>query len=146
MKKEVLNIDEFNDFVSDFVSGLDKKENGAFLVGLYGNLGAGKTAFVKAVCKKFGLTENIISPTFVIMKIYEINNLNWKNLVHIDAYRIENSKEITFLGLSEILKDKNNIVFIEWPEKISDLINEDLKVFINPISENENARIIEIKK
>lgn len=146
MEKEVLNIDEFNGFASDFIKDLDKKEDRAFVVGLYGNLGAGKTAFVKAVSKKLGLNETIISPTFVIMKIYDIENFIWKNLIHIDAYRIEDSKEVEVLGLGDILNNKDNIVFIEWPERIADRIHQDVKVFIKPVKENEDARIIEIKK
>lgn len=92
----------------------------AFVVGLSGHLGAGKTAFVKAVARELGIEEIVTSPTFVIMKIYEIEraraNATFKRLVHIDAYRLERREELEVLMFEEIIADKNNLVMIEWPE------------------------------
>ena len=94
--------------------------DGAALIGLSGHLGAGKTAFVKAVAKELGIQEEITSPTFVIMKLYEIKlkAVPWKKLVHIDAYRLERAEDLEALRFEEIIADKNNLVIVEWPEQV----------------------------
>jgi len=85
------------------------------LIGLVGDLGSGKSAFVKGAAKFLGVRKNVTSPTFVIMKNYEVKN---KKLIHIDAYRLENIKDLESLGFNELLIDENNLVIIEWPEKV----------------------------
>jgi tRNA threonylcarbamoyladenosine biosynthesis protein TsaE len=98
----------------------------AFVVGLSGNLGAGKTSFTKYVARILGIHEEITSPTFVIMKIYEINNsqidktlaIPWKRLVHIDAYRLEHREELEILEWNKLIADKNNLILVEWPENV----------------------------
>jgi tRNA threonylcarbamoyladenosine biosynthesis protein TsaE len=91
------------------------------VLALTGDLGAGKTAFVKAVAKELGITEHITSPTFVIMKMYETpvtNESGFKRLVHIDAYRLESAHELEVLGWNELLADPDALIAIEWPEKV----------------------------
>ena len=98
----------------------------ALVVGLSGHLGAGKTAFTKCVAKLLGVTETVTSPTFVIMKIYELQveaqkdlaNFPWKRLVHIDAYRLERREELEVLEWEKLVADKNNLILIEWPENV----------------------------
>lgn len=88
----------------------------ALVVGLSGELGSGKTTFVQGFAKALGIKERIISPTFVILKKFKIKDL--KFLTHIDAYRIKNSKEILDLGWKNMLVSPENIILVEWPEKI----------------------------
>ncbi len=91
----------------------------AFVAGLSGHLGAGKTAFVKLVAKELGIEEVVTSPTFVIMKIYEAgNNGPFKRLVHIDAYRLERRKDLEALRFEGIAADPKNLVMVEWPENV----------------------------
>jgi tRNA threonylcarbamoyladenosine biosynthesis protein TsaE len=91
----------------------------ALIVGLSGHLGAGKTAFVKMVAKALGINESVTSPTFVIMKNYEIEQGgHWKTLVHIDLYRLEKSEEIKTLNLEKVIEDPKNLIMIEWPEHV----------------------------
>jgi len=95
----------------------------ATVVGLYGDLGSGKTAFTKIFASLLGVEEVVSSPTFVIEKIYKIETLeNFSHLIHIDAYRLESEDEMKNLGWGEILKNSRNIILIEWPEKIIGLI------------------------
>jgi tRNA threonylcarbamoyladenosine biosynthesis protein TsaE len=126
---KISNLEEFKKFSEDFALSLDKKELN--VVGLYGNLGAGKTTFSQIVSKVLGVTENVSSPTFVIMKIYELSLKKWKRLVHIDAYRIEKESELLHLGFKEIVNDKENLVLIEWPEKVSGIMPDHIKVYID---------------
>lgn len=112
------SLSELQLFSDDFIDSLPNEKDSATLVGLKGDLGSGKTAFVKAVAKKLGITEEVLSPTFVLAKFYAINNGLWGKLVHIDAYRIEKPEEAKVLRLEEILADSRNLVMIEWPEQL----------------------------
>ncbi len=90
----------------------------AALVGLSGHLGAGKTAFVKQVAKELGVEEEVTSPTFVIMKMYEITHPQWHRLVHIDAYRLEKRGELQALDWEKLIADPYNLIMVEWPENV----------------------------
>lgn len=126
----------------------------ALVVGLYGNLGSGKTTFTQAVAKIFGIKEDITSPTFVIEKIYPITwtsdvqvngvkNINFKKLVHIDAYRLDSAKELSALDWDKTLADSRNIIFIEWPERVLEVLPKNhAKINFKFLSESE--REIEI--
>jgi len=115
----------------------------ATIVGLYGDLGSGKTTFTKAVAKILGIKEDVTSPTFVIEKIYPIENPLFKNLIHIDSYRLDSSKEMNALGWENISKNPHNLIFMEWPERVSDILPErHIKINFKFLSENE--REIEI--
>lgn len=129
------------EFVKDI---LKKKHNGAIIVGLSGNLGAGKTAFVKAVAKSLGVTDTVQSPTFVIEKIYKIKTENFEHLIHIDAYRLESAEELLKLGFKEIAENPKNIIFIEWPEKVKGILPKDAAlIYFTHI--NDKEREITIK-
>ena len=98
----------------------NKKNNkGALVVGLSGELGAGKTTFTKTAARHLGVKGKISSPTFVIIKKYPLKKIGgYKFLFHLDAYRLKNEKELLSLGWEEIIHGKENIVFIEWPENV----------------------------
>lgn len=118
--------------------------NGALVVALYGDLGAGKTTFMQFFGEALGVKEKILSPTFVIEKIYKIHHpkyLEFEHLIHIDAYRIENPKEMLMLGWNDIVKNPKNIICIEWADKIADLLPED-SVKINFSHYDKESRII----
>jgi len=119
--------------------------NQAMIFGLYGELGSGKTTFMKYLAENFGVKETIQSPTFVIEKIYNItNNEIFKKLIHIDAYRIENDQEMINLGWNEIIADPKNLICLEWPEKISKIMPAHIKIFFEH-GDNENERKIKIE-
>ncbi len=92
---------------------------GATVIALEGDLGAGKTTFTKSFAHVCGIKpEDITSPTFVIMKRYEIHFRGFKELIHIDAYRLDNEKDIIKLGFMTLLKKPETIILIEWPERV----------------------------
>lgn len=145
MKYKIDGQDEFQKLAKDFVEKLVPNNSGATVVGLYGELGAGKTFFTGALAKIFKIQDPVVSPTFVIEKIYELpeNSQNFLHLIHIDAYRLETSEELLNLGWKNIISDKNNLILIEWPEKVSDIMPEHIKIRIKH-AENENSREVEI--
>lgn len=100
---------------------------GATVIALQGDLGSGKTHFAQNFGKVLGVEENMPSPTFVIMKNYNINSWGFKKLIHIDAYRLEKEEELINLGWNEMVKDPENIILIEWPERVPNLIPKDAK-------------------
>jgi tRNA threonylcarbamoyladenosine biosynthesis protein TsaE len=96
--------------------------NEATVVALSGDLGSGKTTFSQAVGDVLGVSETMQSPTFVIEKVYPINYHGFKNLIHIDAYRLESELELSHLGWEEMIKEPENLILVEWPEKVSGII------------------------
>jgi tRNA threonylcarbamoyladenosine biosynthesis protein TsaE len=113
------------------------------VLALYGDLGSGKTTFVQGLAKSLGVQQRIISPTFIIMREYDVNDVEGK-FYHVDLYRTEVARDIEQLGLKEIMENKKNIVVIEWPEKLGALLPEHAKkIQFRYISENEREIIYE---
>ena len=94
-----------------------KTREEALVIALSGNLGAGKTTLVQIMARLLGVKEKVTSPTFTIMKSYPLKG-EFSYLIHMDAYRLENTSELGPLCFSELLKDKTNFLCIEWAEKI----------------------------
>lgn len=112
------------------------------VVSLTGDLGAGKTTFTQGFAQGLNIKEKIISPTFILIKQYPIPHTN-KTLYHIDLYRLEDDINIYETGLKDIMDNPDNIVLIEWAEKISPhLPPNTIKINIEKI--DEEKRIINI--
>jgi tRNA threonylcarbamoyladenosine biosynthesis protein TsaE len=97
---------------------------GGEVFALFGDLGSGKTVFAKGFAHGLKIKQTITSPTFGIIKIYPVKSGNVKNLIHIDAYRLNSASEGQNIGLSELIDNHNNVLLVEWPEKIWPLIKE----------------------
>ena len=136
------NLDESQKIANDFVSKLSPNSDKALVVGLYGNLGSGKATFTQGVARVLGVEETVTSPTFVIEKIYELINQKFTHLIHIDAYRLEKPAELLHLGWKEIISDPKNLMLIEWPERVADIMPEHIRINIS--HGVENSREIEI--
>lgn len=129
-----------------FVETLAPHDVGATLVTLSGELGAGKTAFAQAVARALGVEEVVTSPTFVLEKIYLLPQLKnevskFMRLIHIDAYRLEKSADLAPLGFDELMQDSGNLIFLEWPERVSDVLSVST-VCISIIANHNDSRII----
>jgi len=107
-----------------FAADLAKKLKGGEIIGLIGDLGAGKTVFVKGLAKGLGIKKTIISPTFVLMKIYSLSEKQEKikNLVHIDVYRLPKPEDIITIGASEYWQRSDTVTVIEWADKIKKVL------------------------
>jgi tRNA threonylcarbamoyladenosine biosynthesis protein TsaE len=104
-----------------YIEGLIPR-NTATIVTLSGDLGAGKTTFAQGIAKALGVSEVVTSPTFVIEKIYQLENQKFQRLIHIDAYRLKGVHEVEVLGWNELIADPGNLIVVEWPEKVSGTI------------------------
>lgn len=91
-------------------------ESNAITLCLYGELGSGKTIFVQGFAKGLGITSRLLSPTFIIVRRYEVPRIGFW-FYHIDLYRITHINELEALGIREIFQNPHNIVAIEWAEK-----------------------------
>jgi tRNA threonylcarbamoyladenosine biosynthesis protein TsaE len=144
-------IDDINDFkkVIDVVLEKAKEisnDNGAVVFALHGNLGAGKTTFTKQLAKYLGINETVTSPTYIIEKKFDIQSeTSWfEKMIHIDTYRIDLEDELIKLGWDEHIVDKNNLIVVEWPENIPDILPKNaIHVYFNFI--DEVTREVEIK-
>lgn len=117
---------------------------GAFVVGLKGNLGSGKTTFLKGFARGLKVRAKILSPTFVIIKKFKIPKSQFQTFYHIDCYRIEKPKEVLKLGFKEIISNPRNIVAIEWADKIRKIIPPKTMILEFKLLE-EKKRIIILK-
>ncbi len=118
-------------FAKEILANRSKKKS--FVIGLEGELGGGKTTFIQGFAKGLGIKEKILSPTFVIYKKFQIPNYklqinskfkiqNSKFLYHIDCYRIQKPKELLDMGFKEIISNSENIIAVEWADKIKKIM------------------------
>ena len=110
--------EETQKFGEEFAKRLHLR--GVTLIALYGELGSGKTTFIQGLAKGLGIKKRIISPTFIIVKTYKLQNQ--KFFYHIDLYRVQSMDDIKGLGIDEIIDNTQNIVAIEWAEKMGRLL------------------------
>lgn len=119
--------------------------NGGEVILLQGELGAGKTTFVRGLAQAFGIKERIKSPTFVLMHHHKIKNAKFKinNFVHCDAYRVKRARELKDIGLLDWLGRPDTVTIVEWGEKIKPLLKGRRYMVIRFRHGNkENERII----
>jgi tRNA threonylcarbamoyladenosine biosynthesis protein TsaE len=154
MKSEYKNLklEDLNSVAKDIVLYLENHSNTSeelsksFVMYLLGEMGAGKTTFTKSLAKVLGITDHLQSPTFTLMREYVLENSeiilknNFKNLIHIDAYRFENKDESKVLGIKNYME--NNIIVIEWPE-LMHAPKADMIINIKKVDENTRNIIIE---
>ncbi|MAZ67237.1 tRNA (adenosine(37)-N6)-threonylcarbamoyltransferase complex ATPase subunit type 1 TsaE [bacterium] len=118
----------------------------ATVVALQGDLGTGKTTFTQEAAKALGVAEDIISPTFVIQKRYQLENQVFGQLIHIDAYRLEGARELEVLGWSDIARDPANLILIEWPEHVEGLLAPETQYIYFEYIDEDTRRISYGKK
>ncbi len=113
------------------VKGREYKK-GAVVLALSGELGSGKTTFVQGLAEGLGIKKRIISPTFIMMRKYQVKLQKSKSpklqaFYHVDLYRLEDNveTEVRNLGIEEIWSSPENIVAIEWAEKIKKIVPQD---------------------
>ena len=110
-------------------------------VALYGNLGGGKTNFTQGLAKGLNIKKRIISPTFIILRQYKYKK---GNFYHIDLYRTQSLNDLLNLGIDEIINDKNNIIVVEWAEKMDKLMpKKRTDIHFKFLEENKREIIIE---
>ena len=140
--EELIGEKETEDKAKNFAS-LIKEFKNSLLINLIGNLGAGKTTFVRGLIQELGFDEFVKSPTFTIVESYESDNLK---VFHFDLYRIEDDKELQAIGVEDYLTEENAITLVEWPEKSKRYFNNPDYIIELNHCDNDEKRLINIIK
>ena len=128
----------------DLAAKLSHKAKGGEVYALSGDLGAGKTVFVRGFCHGLGIKKGVSSPTFVLMKIYKVRgHKNIKEVCHIDAYRLKSKADLEAIGVLDYFGRKDVACFIEWPETVK--MQKGSIIGITIKQKKQNSRLIEIK-
>lgn len=129
--------------IANLIKDYFQSEGDNLIFLLEGNLGSGKTTFVKLLAKNLGIKENVISPSFLIWRTYFFSTKKKKCFFHhIDCYRIKSKKELENLGIFELINNSQNSVFlIEWGEKIERFLAMP-KLVIKFIFLNQKERLL----
>lgn len=147
MDSEIFTTSNENETIklgNDFAKNLKIGDTVAF----YGDLGAGKTEFIKGICDNYNVDEIVTSPTFTIMNKYngKINDEK-VTIFHIDLYRIKKENELTEIGFEDCIYSNDSIKLIEWAEKANGQLHKtDYKITISFSDKNEDDRKILIEK
>lgn len=145
----------------DFAAGLASRlaglkprsawqKNKALVIALEGELGSGKTTFIKGFSRALGVREKILSPTFVLIhrhkikKGFKFHASSFTNLYHIDAYRLRSSRDLLKLGVKEIFANPKNIVLIEWADRVKKIVPKSA-IWLHLNHAGKNKRKILIK-
>ncbi|PCI20449.1 hypothetical protein COB64_01895 [Candidatus Wolfebacteria bacterium] len=159
MAEKFFDITQIKDIASAILSYsmvTPRAKDKARVVGLYGDLGSGKTTLTKEMAHMLGIQEGVASPTFVIERKYPIEqksfeatngktiNVPYTQLIHIDAYRIEKEEELLALGWEEIMGNKDNLIFIEWPVNAKGILPDDhIQVRLTHVDETHRSIVIQ---
>jgi len=114
------------------------------VITLSGELGSGKTSFVKIIGEILGISEQITSPTFTLMHSFPLSHTRFQTLYHLDLYRLSHHSEVQELGIHDLLQDSTALLLIEWPERASDLLSDTLHYQIHVSHMSPDSRRIDI--
>ncbi len=124
----ITSLEEIDKVAGDFIQYISESDLQSNIFAFYGKMGAGKTTFIKAICKALGVQDNVNSPTFTI--INEYRSSRGFPIYHFDFYRINRLQEAFDIGTEDYFAG-SGLCLIEWPEKIAEILPEDcIKVSI----------------
>ncbi len=133
---QINNLATIRDAAKEFIAAMDDRTVFAF----HGKMGAGKTTFIKAVCEELGVEDVINSPTFAIINEYRSEETG-ELIYHFDFYRINKLSEAEDIGTEDYFFS-GALCFIEWPEKIEELLPGDV-VEVNITENADGTRTVE---
>ena len=135
---------DLKEFVATLLETIKKEaRDGAFVIALHGDLGAGKTTLVQTIGEALGITGSITSPTYIIMKQYDTEDERFTSLIHMDAYRIETIAELKPLRFKEMLAAQNTLFCIEWAERVASVLPPHT-LTINLTISSEDTRTVQV--
>lgn len=136
--KSLISEQQQIDFGSQLAHAWSKSQLKNFLIYCYGNLGAGKTTFIRGFLRGLNFTDHVKSPSYTLVESYEIN----KQLVlHVDLYRLHDANELINLGLLDEIKNCS-VCLVEWPEQGGDLLPPaDLACYIEIIEQGREIKL-----
>ena len=134
--------------MNSFALAVARTLHGGETLALTGELGAGKTAFVKGLAKALGIKQVVQSPTFLLMKCYPIvpraTCHALRAICHVDAYRIKNERDLLAIGLGEKVGDPGTVTAIEWADLVPELIPKNAIKIKFEHGRNNTERIVTV--
>ena len=130
------SLSELPDIVKQFID----ITKGSRKYAIYGQMGVGKTTFIKAVCLELGATDVVSSPSFAIINVYQ--TISGTLIYHFDLYRIRDKKELFDLGYEDYFYS-DAYVFVEWPENAEEILPEDM-ISVRLTESEDGTRIISL--
>jgi len=125
----------------EFAKNYAKKLKGGEIIGLIGNLGAGKTVFSRGLAAGLGIKNKITSPTFVLMKVYNVKKEVIKHFCHIDAYRLKTEADLSAIGAEEYFGKPDTVTIIEWADKTRNILPKNTKLIEFKIGKADKREI-----
>ena len=138
MKITIQNLESISEAAHEFIAAMDDRTVYAFR----GEMGAGKTTFIKALCEALGVEDEVNSPTFAIVNEYR-SETTAELIYHFDCYRIQKIEEALDFGFEDYM-ESSALCFIEWPENVEELLPGDVvnvSITVNP----DQSRTIEFE-
>lgn len=164
VKKRVIHsLREMREFAQEVATGLNPGD----VIGLVGDLGAGKTTFVQSLANALGVKDRVNSPTFLVLRIYNANTTNYDpntanttrtnpliindqlpitTLVHIDAYRLKSAEDLEALGAMEYIGAPDTITVIEWADRVKGVLPKKTKWITFRHGKSETQRLISYER
>ena len=137
----IRSLEEIGTAAQEFVQYISSSDLQSNIFAFFGQMGAGKTTFIKAICKELGVADDVNSPTFTIVNEYRA--AKGFPIYHFDFYRINKITEAYDIGIDEYFSG-DGLCLIEWPEKIKEILPDDcFQVFV--YVDDEGNRTIEIE-
>ena len=152
---------ETKKFAEQFASRVtrhgSRQGKGALVIALVGELGSGKTTFVQGFLRGLGVRKRAASPTFILFRRFALRHPparfaprskvggHFVSIYHVDAYRIKKPQELLTLGFRDILADPQNLVLVEWADRVRWLLPKSTSWILFKHGKNEKERIIETK-
>lgn len=107
------------------------------VIALHGNLGCGKTVFTRGLARGLGIVEPVSSPTFTIVQEYRLKE---KFFYHLDLYRIDNVDAAFAFGIDEFLGQENSIAAVEWPERVTEILDDSVvRVYFEHLEKDQRT-------
>lgn len=135
--KITYELNDVDDVANQIISSLNSK-----ILLFYGSMGVGKTTLIKAIVKTLGSDDEVSSPTFSIVNEYELNN---DKIYHFDLYRIKDLEEAYNFGIEDYI-NSNHWIIIEWPEKIEEILADDIDIINLKIASESKRNLILSKR
>ena len=136
----ITSLEEIDKVAREFIQYISESDLQSNIFAFYGKMGAGKTTFIKAICKALGVTDTVNSPTFTI--INEYRSAKGFPIYHFDFYRINRLQEAYDIGVEEYFSG-DGLCLIEWPEKIAEILPEDV-INVTITASEDLSRTVEI--
>jgi len=136
-------IDDTHEAAKQLLKDTKPSSDQATVIGFSGQLGVGKTEFIRGLLRSAGIESAVTSPTYTIETVYELPKTNFNHAYHVDAYRLEESSDLQDVGFANRLTDPKNLILLEWANSVVDILPE--KTILVDISIKKGLRVIAIK-